>query len=158
MVKIVSMASFIFLVILNIGCDYDDGTETITRMPAEATGIQICVVDPELPIFKDSYNFNEVRQNDLYSVFAFIEGTFGGCDSHHETRLPFDREFGHQIPIWQNGDTIEIEVMMVKVEGAVFCPELIYPYREVVFVGFFPPGQYTLKVNYTQKQFTVGNF
>ena len=158
MIKIVSVAFFIFLVISNIGCDYDDGiTETITRMPAEATGIQICAVDPELPIFKDSYLFNEVRHSELYSVFAFIEGTFGGCDSHHETRLPYDREFGPEIPIWRHRDTIEIEVMMVKVEGA-FCPEVINPHREVVFVGFCLPGRYTLKVNYTQKQFTVGKW
>ena len=141
------------MVILNIGCG-EDYTETITLMYAEATGIQICSPDTVSPLLKNADLINEIKQSSLHSVFAIIEGAFGGCDSYHETRLPFDREFG--LPIWQNGDTIEIEVMKVHVEGAD-CPEIINPYHEVVFIGFFFPGQYTLKVNNIESQFTVGN-
>ena len=153
MPKIRSMVFLIFMVILNIGCG-EDYTETITLMYAEATGIQICSPDTVSPLVKNADLINEIKQSSLHSVFAIIEGSFGGCDSYHETRLSFDREFG--LPTWQNGDTIEIEVMKVHVEGSD-CPEAINPYQEVVFIGFFFPGQYTLKVNNIESQFTVGN-
>ena len=148
------MVFLIFMVILNIGCG-EDYTETITLMYAEATGIQICSPDTVSPLVKNADLINEIKQSSLHSVFAIIEGAFGGCDSYHETRLSFDR-VSELPPIWHNGDTIEIEVMKVHVEGTD-CPEGIIPYHEVVFIGFFFPGQYTLKVNNIESQFTVGN-
>lgn len=157
------LALIMIVFISSCGTDFgeDDCTSSITQTYIIDFDIQIYSPDtvPSLlgdQIFKD-YSYSSGEENEYRFLIVFVEGSLGGCDYHHQTTLPIASSSLYETPLWHNGDTLEIEIMRVQHSSECLCPEGIFPYREVIFLGFFLPGEYTLTVNQVQKQFTVGN-
>ena len=141
------------MIICYIGCGESDSYISIH---AFIDNVDVEIYSPDTPIDNsvvERYS-PDILQN-RKGVIAFIEIYGNECDNYGTPYLVFT-ERGY---IWADGDTIEIEVFMNAYEyesnGDLVCPAISYRYREAIFVGFCSPGEYTLKVNDTEKKFTV---
>ena len=138
------------MIICYIGCGESDSYISIH---SSIDNIDVEIYSPDTPIDNsvvERYS-PDILQN-RKGVIAFIEISGDECDNYGTPYLLFtERRY-----IWADGDTIEIEVFMNAYEGEVGdCPTVSYIYREAIFVGFCSPGEYTLKVNDTEKKFIV---
>ncbi len=141
------------MIICYIGCGESDSYIRI-RALIDIDNIDVEIYSPDTPIdnniLLERYS-PDILQN-RKGVIAFIETYGNECDNYGIPYLPFT-ERGY---IWKDGDTIEIEVFVNEYEEEVGdCPTVSYIYREAIFVGFCSPGEYTLRVNDTEKKFTV---
>lgn len=141
------------MIICYIGCGESDSYISI-HLPINIDDIDIEIYSPDTPI--DNNILLETYSPDILQnrkgVIAFIQTYGDGCSNYGIPYLLFT-ERGY---IWADGDTIEIEVFVNEYEAEVGdCLTISYRYSEAIFVGFCLPGEYILKVNDTEKKFTV---
>ena len=97
----------------------------------------------------------ETDYDNLFGVTVRIHGIAGGtlCYGHHETiYLQRDDYAGH--PLYRDGYTIYIDIFASGVKGGT-CFDAVSTHDEVIFVGLFSQGGYTLHVNDYTTQFIV---
>ena len=86
-------------------------------------------------------------------VIAFIQILGDGCDDYGSPYFVFPETSRY---LWEDGDTIEIEVSVNKYEpSGGDCLTVEYKYNMAIFLGFCSPGEYRLEVNDAVKVFTV---
>lgn len=147
----------------NIGCSYEEdcGDPVIGEM---------FIVDFDVEIYSrstasellgseifGSSDYLQQRDSDkeYQFVILFIKGESGGCDYYHETTMTTPSDYLHTIPIWNNTKTIEIKVTEYKYPSDCTCPDGIFRHEEVLFLGLFPRGKYTINVNHIEKEIIV---
>ena len=126
-----------------IGCSRDE--EIIDLMPIEI--IEIYITQTERPT--------------TYAVSLRVVGILSdSCHSYHETHYeepdPITYSPRTLSPNYSNGASIDIEITQSIYTGPDYCLTAVYYYHDVIFLGYFEPGEYTLNLNGHQEKFQVG--
>ena len=130
-----------------IGCNRDPD-EVISDAIVE--NIEIYVSKPETGRIQTGQQ--------LFLVVAIVRLAFpDGCSSYHETEYPVANStfYESDIPIWQDRDTIEFRMTASEYTGPDMCPAAVHYYNKLIVIGYCFPGNYRLKVNHSEKMFTV---
>ena len=142
----------VLLCCILISCDRNE-TAQITRIPMDISEIQVYTAEI-LP---------EVFETPHFACIAIVGSEIhGGYKrfSDYKTEYPLqipDNTFA-QYPIYNNGDTLNVKMTEHRktVGDGVGIKALASFHREVVFLGFCTPGDYTLNINGVEKAFHVG--
>lgn len=103
----------------------------------------------------------ELEGRQLSLVVATVRLKFwDGCSAYHDTEYLVERSILSgstriDIPIWQDGDTIKIEITQSEYTGPDECDTAEHYHDKVIVIGLCFPGNYTLRVNHSEKMFTV---
>ena len=134
--KVIFLLFTIFIACGLIGCS----REVTELMSVEI--IEICIT--------------ETVQPDVFAISVLVMSALPDkCIEDYQKNYTKPHVFDFY-PLYENGDTIQIEITQTVSVGRVACDLASPYYHDVIFIGFCKPGEYTLDVNGNIKKFQVG--
>lgn len=98
----------------------------------------------------------ETVQPDVFAISVLVMSVLPDkCIEDHQKNYTKPHVFDFY-PLYEDGDTIQIEIIQTVSVGSVVCDLASPYYHDIIFVGFCKPGEYTLDVNGNLKKFQVG--
>ena len=149
--KIISILfTFLILPIL-IGCDRDQD-EIISAASVENIEIYVSETGKDINIYPE--NGGDPYTQKLFPVVAIVKLSFSnGCDVYHDTEYPVGNlreNLSHpiwrlsddhsDIPIWQDGNTIEVRITESAYVGSEYCDTANHYYEDLRKIRSFTCG------------------